>query len=435
MLFRRPLYLSQPGFINNITNGTPAVFTKEPLLADAFCLLKSRNIFPALDQAFKVAPDDLDRLLFSNNNFSIPDVALAKFDKLLPANFAQLNPLYIVNETALKIYIRYDTPAGGGGPFSLGLSDGAAGRKPWEMTNREVDIVVEVGPLKPLLTVHGTFHADPDGTPRLESPELEWGGDEGLQCMVRILELLSNLSKLYNNTDATLFPDGIKFIPSNAPDSWEYKCSIDQKIPVIQFPDTQFITLTGPPPMIIEASLSLGVFFSLSLNPGNPGMIKPSAGVSFTFEGALQIELITIEAATAYAFGSARVRIEIDILDPAPSIELTVGFGASVAIQLPVIGVVSVTRTVSITSSLSEKEFLVMAGTMLRGKLSLAGGLLTTSIQIEGSAGVKKTIGDDVVKARLDLIFTLDVSLAFVISYDFTRHFSHEVPFTSLAKL
>jgi hypothetical protein len=252
--------------------------------------------------------------------------------------------------------------------------------------------------------------------------------------MVRILQVLSSLSALYGKPDATAFPDGIKFIPSNSPDSWQYKCSIDQKIPVIQFPDTQMITLTGPPPMIIEASLSVGVFFSLSLKPGDPGLIKPSAGVSFTFEGRIQVELITIEIATAYAVGSTKVKVEIDILDPAPRIEFTAGFGATVAVQLPVVGVVSVTRTVSLTGSFSEGEFLLMAGTSLRGVLSLAGGLLMTSIQIEGSAGVEKDGGEGAM-ARLELTFTLNVSLAFVISYDFTKEFTHEVPFSSLSSV
>jgi len=182
---------------------------------------------------------------------------------------------------------------------------------------------------------------------------------------------------------------------------------------------------------MITASLGLAVFFSLSLKPGDPSLIKPSAGVSFIFEGSLQIMIVTLEIATAYAVGSARVQVDIDILDPQPNILLTAGFGATVAIQLPVIGVVSITRTVTLTGSVTDKEFLLMAGTMIRGVLSLAGGLLMTSIQIEGSAGVRKAGGEEV-RARLDLIFTLNVSLAFVISYDFSKPFTHEIPFSSI---
>jgi hypothetical protein len=191
------------------------------------------------------------------------------------------------------------------------------------------------------------------------------------------------------------------------------------------------ITLSGPPPVIIEAALTIGVFFSLSLNPDPKALVKAGAGVTFGFEGMMQVMLITLEFATVYGAGSAKVRIFIDIQNPVPEFDYTCGFGASIAIQLPVVGVVSVTRSVSLTGSISEKQLLLMAGTMLRGVLSLAGGLLMTSIQIEGAAGVIREGGDEI-KARIELTFSLNVSLAFVISYDFTERFTDDIPFNKI---
>jgi len=225
--------------------------------------------------------------------------------------------------------------------------------------------------------------------------------------------------------------DSLKVVMGNSPDSWNYKMSIEQRIPVLQFPSTEEITLTTPPPLIIEASLLLGVFFNLSLSPDPKNLIKPGAGAVFGFEGMIQIQLITIGIAAAYGVGITKIRAYVDLTEPKPQFEFTFGFGATVIVDLPVVGLVSVTRSFSLTGNIDSGNFLAVAGQMLRGVLSLAGGLLVVAIQIEGKAGVarknKADENDTKTTALFEMIFTLDVSLAFVISYDFSKSYTEEI--------
>ena len=174
----------------------------------------------------------------------------------------------------------------------------------------------------------------------------------------------------------------------------------------------------------------LGVFFNLSLSPDPKNLIKPGAGAVFGFEGMIQILLLSIEVAAAYGVGITKVKAFVDLSDPTPQFEFTFGFGASVIVELPVVGMVSVTRSVDITGSV-DKTLLILAGQMLRGVLSLAGGLLMVAIQIEGRGGVQKSSGSDDTAALFEVVFSLDVGLAFVVKYNFTKRWREEVTLSS----
>jgi hypothetical protein len=56
---------------------------------------------------------------------------------------------------------------------------------------------------------------------------------------------------------------------------------------------------------------------------------------------------------------------------------------------------------------------------------------LIVAIQIEGTAGVERKNkidkNDTKTTALFEMIFTLDVSLAFVISYDFSKSYTEEI--------
>jgi hypothetical protein len=144
----------------------------------------------------------------------------------------------------------------------------------------------------------------------------------------------------------------------------------------------------------------------------------------------IQIQLITIGIAAAYGVGITKVKAYVDFADPKPTFEFTFGFGATVVVDLPVVGLASITRSFSLGGNIDSGKFQAFAGQMLRGVLSLAGGLLVVSIQIEGSAGVerKDKVNDDPkTRALFAMEFSLDVSLAFVISYDFTKTYTEEI--------
>jgi hypothetical protein len=426
LLFRRPSF-SKKAF--------QKIATEVPDLADSFRLLKCNTIFPNLSQTLSL-PANVKELVITGEGRGL------KFDEGLFTGLQSLKSFVppqitippqqvfpIIDESAFKVLIKYSSKDGNPSSFQVDLNSDAMDealegeRKKWETINKDVVIEVHLGPLKPLLTLRGQFRSEAGKQPEFENPQLELGNE--LQKVKDILQVLATLSG-----QGDVIADSLKVVLGNSPNSWNYKMSIEQRIPVLQFPSTALMTLTTPPPLIIEASLLLGVFFNLSLSPDSKNLIKPGAGAVLGFEGMIQIQLLTIAIAAAYGVGITKVKAYVDLADPKPQFEFTFGFGGTVVVSLPVVGLVSVTRSFSLTGDIDSGGFLIVAGQMLRGVLSLAGGLLIVAIQIEGKAGVQKS--GDKTTALFEMIFSLNVSLAFVIKYNFSKPFKEEITLSQL---
>ncbi|OBX26617.1 hypothetical protein LX77_01084 [Gelidibacter algens] len=427
LLFRRPSFSE----IN------PAkIFHDTPDLADAFRLLKCKTVFPNLLGTLSL-PDFVTSLDITDNGSGLkfPQEFFGgegSLDKFIPPQLTKglaSQEFELLNEAGLQIIISYSANDAAKSPsvFKVDLNSDAVEqaldneRKKYQTINKDVAIKINLGSIKPLLTLRGTFRSEAGKDPVFENPKAELGDE--LQAVKDILQILALLAGKAQS-------DNLKVVMGNSPDVYSYKMSIDQNIPVIQFPSVEEITLTTPPPLIIEASLSLGIFFNLSLSPDPKNLIKPGAGAVFGFEGMIQIQLITIGIAAAYGVGITKVKAYVDFADPKPTFEFTFGFGATVVVDLPVVGLVSVTRSFSLAGNIDSGNFRAIAGQMLRGVVSLAGGLLVVAIQIEGSAGVdrKDKVNDDPkTTAIFAMKFSLDVSLAFVISYDFTKTYTEEI--------
>ncbi len=204
-----------------------------------------------------------------------------------------------------------------------------------------------------------------------------------------------------------------------------------RKIPVIQFPNAQQLAQLPvvPAPLIVEAGLDLGVFFNLSLSTDPNNLIKSGAGVVLGFEATIQVLLITIEAATAYGVGTAKVEVFIELPEARPTFKFTMGFGATVAVQLPMVGYVSLTRVISMGFSIDDHVEMTV-GQLLKGVLTIGGGLASVSVQVEASGTVSNKGGDaphSEWTATVRGVFTLDVTVAFVLSWDFSQAFEHEI--------
>ncbi len=427
LLFRKPSFFEKE---------TKKIFHDVPDLADAFRLLDCKAIFPNLSKTLSL-PDkvaflnivgDGNGLKFDQSFFEGAD-NLNDFVPRQLTNDPATQEFELLNESGLQIIISYGSKDEHPSPsaFKVDLSSDAINdaldeeRKKWQTVNKDVAIKVNLGDIKPLLTLRGTFRSEAGKDPEFENPQCELGDE--LRPVKDILQILALLAGKGQN-------DNLKVVMANSPGVYNYKMSIDQNIPVIQFPSTEEITVTTPPPLIIEASLTLGIFFNLSLSPDPKNLIKPGAGTVFGFEGMIQIQLITIGIAAAYGVGITKVKAYVDFTDPKPTFEFTFGFGATVIVDFPVVGLASITRSFSLTGNIDSGHFKAVAGQMLRGVLSLAGGLLVVSIQIEGSAGAerKDKVNDDPkTTAIFEMIFSLDVSLAFVISYDFEKKYTEEI--------
>ena len=437
LLFRRPSFVVNQQKIN----------TEVPDLADSFRLLNCSSIFPNLSKTLSL-PDNVKALNITGEGSGL------KFDETLfqgPINLNNFTPhqleggpasqtYKLIDEKDFQVFISYSSKEKSPPEIppleklpsvfqvdlsSDAISEAAEGeRKKWQTVNKGVAIIVNLGSLKPLLTLRGQFRSEAGKDPVFENPECVLGDE--LQAVKDILQVLALLTG-----KGDLVADSLKVVMANNPDSWNYKMSIEQRIPVLQFPSIEQITLATPPPLIIEASFLLGVFFNLSLSPDPKNLIKPSAGAVFGFEGMIQIQLITIGVAAAYGVGITKVKAYVDLINPKPEFDFTLGFGATVIISLPVVGLVSVTRSFSLSGNIDSGNFKAVAGQMLRGVLSLAGGLLVVAIQIEGNAGIRRKNeideNDATTIALFEMIFSLDIGLAFVISYDFRKAYTEEI--------
>jgi hypothetical protein len=424
LLFRQPSF-----FVKD----PQKIFTKIPAFADAFRLLDCKTIFPDISKTLSL-PAGVDNLLMTGDGLQFDEAFFngpINLNNFVPPQLQipAARTFKLINQPDFKVWIQYTDEDDKPSSFKIDLNSDALinaaenERKKFATVNKDVAIEVHLGPLTPLFTLRGSFRAQAGEKPVFENPRLQLGGND-LEKVKSILQVLATLGG-----EGDKVADSLNVTMSNTPDSWNYKMSIDQNIPVIQFPNTAEITLTTPPPLIIEASLILGVFFNLSLSPDPSNLIRPGAGAVFGFEGMLQIQLITIGIAAAYGVGITKVRAFVDLSNPQPEFEFTFGFGATVIVDLPVVGLVSVTRSFSLTGNIDTGRLLIEAGQMLRGILSLAGGLLVVGIQIEGKTGLLNTSGPDnkSTKAIFEMIFSLDVSLAFVISYDFSKPYREEI--------
>jgi hypothetical protein len=440
LLFPRPSFNSKNDAVitDGITEGAKKIFTTDPVIADPYSLLKSNGIFP--DDTDALTLGDVKGLVKSLDiiketaGISFPaDVAdklkaFSPIECLIPGNPRKL---YLVQDGSFEIYIDYGegTDKSPRQLFNVALDGNAADNPPadadpkkWAMLNTGVAIVVNVDIFQPLIVVKGDFKAEAGKKPEFNNARIEWGGQPALQKIVEVLTILYQLSTEGGGVD--VIQQGFKFVMGNSPDSWSYKCTIEEKIPVIKFPSpVQLSQLPGPAPLIVEAGLDVGVFFNLSLSTDPNNLIKAGAGIMLGFEATIQVLMISLEVASAYGVGSARVDIFIELPEAKPTFKFTMGFGATVAVQLPVVGYVSVTRVISLGASIDSNGMEMTVGQMLRGVITVAGGLASVSIQVEASGTVKGPPNEAIVRG----VFSLDVTVAWVLSWDFSKEFEHTI--------
>ncbi|MFT3701338.1 MAG: hypothetical protein QM802_03170 [Agriterribacter sp.] len=440
LLFPRPSFNSNGDAVitDGITEGLKKIFTTNPVIADPYSILKSNSIFP--DNADVLTLGNVQGFVKSLDvlgdtaGISFPPEVSDALKGFTPAEYvASDRQLFLVNQGSFQIYIDYGdgTPEKPKQQFSIGLDGSAedypasdADPKKWEMVNKDVAIVVNIDVFKPLIVVKGKFSAAAGQAPEFSDATIEWGGQPALQKIVEVLTILYALSTEGGSGD--IVKDGFTFAMGNSPDSWSYKCTIEEKIPVLKFPTpVQLSQLPGPAPLIVEAGLNLGVFFNLSLSTDPDNLIKAGAGIALGFEATIQVLLLSLEVASVYGVGSARVDIYIELPDAKPTFKFTMGFGATVAVQLPVIGYVSITRVMSLGASIDSNGMEMTAGQMLRGVVTVAGGLASVSIQVEASGTVTDKKGERAAIVRG--VFSLDITVAWVLSWDFSKEFEHTI--------
>ena len=188
-------------------------------------------------------------------------------------------PLYLINETFLKLYVEYAKKDKSGttttaGHVRFGFDSGSAdlGKK-WLSKVNDIGMVVDLGPLSRLMMIKGKFDAEKGSTPGFIEPEIEFS--DALQPVIDILQILLMLQ---GGDYKAAFQKGLEIAMSNSAESWNYAFHARKEIPLVKFPPG---ALYDDPlnPLKLEANMALGVYFNEAMRvTDDPNQLVPSAG-------------------------------------------------------------------------------------------------------------------------------------------------------------
>ena len=461
-----------PSFVK----GTESLLSKTPpLLADSFRLLNSKGIFPNIGniqgdfgQAISMLKgiDGIENPLDAFNKINVPDAGdllnvlllsdreegkklldqgyeLAKgavngvankaiqFD--LPAfdyPLINLDGKFIIN-IQYKVSSKPNTPSQKEyvGNFDFDIDSFANDlADTWKGRMNNLAMVVTIGPLKDVMTIKGNFNSQKGKETDLGSssgpgsnlptPEIEFS--EALEPVIKILDILSSLS---SGDYGDALKKGLKIAMSNSANLWEYKFEANKDIPLLRFPPTKALYDSPQTPLKLEASLSIGVFFNAALKvTTDPAQLLPTAGGYFKFHGGLQVMCVSVGGGTIYAVGNVDLKLEADT-SPKVAVTMKFGFGAQVAVGLPVIGNVSVLFMVGVEIYADSGSVVRITAFMLfRGHAELLGGLVGVTITIEAKGSIEKTGKNAPANCIAQVTFGLDISIFLVIDISFSEH-------------
>lgn len=431
-----------------------------PLFADAFRVVNSKGIFPNIGDAVTGFGDAIS--LGSGGEFAPLNVGgqqvfkLMQIDKVtagvreegykllkqLPDVPFQLpaKEWELISVGTFRIYIEYKAdnvklPDGSTGGLPGGLNfdvDSFAGAVSdrWKSHMKNVAIVIDLGPIKRLMTIKGNWDAKKGteaqyaggGLGEVPQPQIEFAG--ALQPIIAILDILDKLqSKDYKGA----FGSGVRLAMSNKAGSWEYKFEASKEIPVLRFPPG---LLYNDPNAIfkLEAGLKLGAYFNAALQiPVSPTQLLPSAGAYIGLYARLSIMCISLSIATVYAVGQANLDIGCDTKG-GPFLRMKFGFGAQLVVGLPVVGNVSILYMVGVEIFTDSTTVQVSAFLLYQGHAELLGGLVGVTITIEAKGTYKRITSGS--SSRTDLAaqvtFGIDISIFLVIDISFSQSWEEQ---------
>jgi len=386
-----------------------------PDFADAYRLINSKGIFPNIQDALSLTLGSFKTQILAEGYKLLDQADPAKvFQQVLPDG-----PLYLINEQFLKLYVEYSNKDKDGNPVGPGILhygfDAAANNfgNQWLSKLNDIAMVVDLGSLTRLMMIKGKFDTEKGSDPAFKEPQLVFSKE--LQPIIDILQVLEELQ---GGDYQAAFQKGLEIAMSNSADSWNYAFHARKEIPVVKFPPG--IAYDNPTnPFKLEAHLAVGVYFNETLSiPTAPNQLIPSAGAFLEFGGSLSVMCVSLAAATVYAVGSVDLTTAADI-KTGPSLHMKFGFGAEIAVGLPVIGTVSLLYMVGIQIDLDTGQITVAAFLLFRGRAEILGGIVTVQIQIEAQ-GIYHRAGNETDLAA-QVTFGLDISIFFVINLHFSK--------------
>lgn len=335
----------------------------------------------------------------------------------------------LVDMDALKVYVEYKTkkktnPANNS-KLDFNVDSFAGQADQWKSRMNDLAMVVDLGPMKRLMTIKGNFNSKKGtetgyegdtGGGGIPTPEVEFSDE--LKPVIAILEMLAALS---TGDYGAALKKGLKVAMSNAGEVWEYKFEATKEIGLIRFPPTAALYNSPQTPLKLEASLSLGVYFDAALKvTTDPKQLLPTAGAFIQFHGGLQVMCFSVGVGTIFAIGNVDVRIGADT-KVGPTLDLKFGFGAQIVVGFPVIANVSVTFLVGAEMHADAALIKVAAILYFRGHADILGGIVSITITIEAKGIIVRRIPEKRTDCSAQVTFALDISIFLVIDISFTK--------------
>ena len=440
-LFLTPVFQQN---IEQLLSKTP------PLFADAYHVISSKGIFPNIGDAinnFKDAhPLALDHFLpgtitdagkqvyqLMQVGSNIADAAgnlqdqAYKLLKQLPEFELPNQPLNLIDEDFLKVYIEYKNASGNKLGFDINSLAGETADK-WKSRLNNIAMVVDLGSFKRLMTIRGDFNAK-------KGAESNFGGAEqptdiaakiefssALEAVIAILQILQDLSG-GNYKDA--IKKGLKIAMSNNAGTWEYKFEAVKEIPVVKFPPG--ILYNDPTqPLKLEASLKVGVYFNSALMiTTDAKKLLPTVGAFVGFYGQVTVMCVSLAAATIYAVGQVTLDIAADTAK-GPSLHMKFGFGAQIVVGLPIVGNVSVLYMVGVEIYKDKDKLIVSAFMLFKGHAELLGGIVGITITIEAKGTIERIESQSRTNCIVQVSFAIDICIFLVINIDFSTSWEEQ---------
>ena len=458
-LFLTPAYKlmagAPPGSVPTLLSKTP------PLFVDAFRIVNSKGVFPNIGDAETHFGDAIS--LFSKGSEFKPDAiqdggkqvlqvmqinnvaggVVQEGYKLLKQvddkGFSLPGSSWTLVEVggAFKIYIEYkaaNIKIPGGAKTLAGtlnfdvdsFASNAADR--WKSMMNDVALVVDLGPIKRLMTIKGNWNAQNGAESQyggstsdadFPTPQIEFA--EELKPVIEILQILQDLQSA--NYKAA-FQSGLKLAMSNQDNSWEYKLEASKEIPVVRFPTPDFLYNDPNAALKLEAGLKLGVYFNGALKiTTDAKQLLPSAGGTLGFYGRLSVMCVSLSIATVYAVGQVNLDIGADT-KLGPTLHMKFGFGAQLVVGLPVVGNVSVLYMVGVEIFIAEKKVAVSAFVLFQGHAEILGGIVGVTITIEAKGTISRD--DERTDLSAQVTFGLDISIFLVIDISFSTSWEEQ---------
>ncbi len=407
-LFRLPAF----------SQGVDTLKSVAPDFADAYRIVNSTSVFPNVADAVPLALGGFETKIIKEGYRLVDAVDPDKiFEQVLPRG-----PLFLINESFLKLYVEYaptdkNGTSLGNGTVKYGFDSAAAATADkWLAKVNDIGMVVDLGPMQRIMTIRGKFDAANGSQPGFIEPELVFS--DALQPVIDILQVLLSLS---TGDYADAMKKGLDIAMSNGADSWNYALHARQEIPVVKFPPEPLYSTSAVNPFKLEAHLAIGVYFNETMEiPSSPKQLVPSAGAFLQFGGSLSVMCVSLAAATVYATGSVDLITAADI-KTGPALHMKFGFGCELVVGLPVVGGVTVTYMVGVQIDLDTGSITVGGFLLFRGRAELLGGLVSAQIQIEAKGSVKREFGSDSTEMIAQVTFGLDISIFLVINISFSQ--------------